>query len=70
MKPYIVFNTEKRKEATNESDKSLFELMINSIYGKSMEYMRKGMKIRIVTNEKDCVKYSSRPTFINSIILF
>ena len=26
------------------------------------------MKIRIVTNEKDCLKYSSRPTFINSII--
>ena len=26
------------------------------------------MKIRIATNEKDCLKYSSRPTFINSII--
>ena len=32
-----------------------------------MENMRKRMKIRIVTNEKDCLKYSSRPTFINSI---
>ena len=26
------------------------------------------MEIRIVTNEKDRLKYSSRPTFINSII--
>ena len=33
-----------------------------------MENIRKRMKIRIVTNEKDCIKYSSRPTFKNSII--
>ena len=26
------------------------------------------MKIRIVNNQRDCIKYSSRPTFINSII--
>ena len=33
-----------------------------------MENMRKRMKICIVTNKKDCIKYSSRPTFKNSII--
>ena len=68
MKPYIDFNTEKRMQATNESDKNFFKLMINSVYGKTMENMRKRMKTRIVTNEKDCIKYSSRPTFKNSII--
>ena len=68
MKPYIDFNTEKRMQATNEPDKKVFKLMINSVYGKTMENMRKRMKIRIVTNQKDCLKYSSRPTFINSII--
>ena len=26
MKPYIYFNTQKRKEATNEADKNLFKL--------------------------------------------
>ena len=41
--------------------------MINSIYGKTMENMRKRIKIRIVTNQKDYIKYSSRPTFKNSI---
>ena len=30
--------------------------------------MRKRMKIRTVINGKDCLKYLSRPTFINSII--
>ena len=68
MKPYIEFNTEKRMQATNEADKDFFRLLINSVYGRTMENMRKRMKIRIVTNEKDCIKYSSRPTFKNSII--
>ena len=68
MKPYIDFNREERMQATNEADKNFFKLMINSVCGKTMENMRKRMKIRIITNEKDCIKYSSRPTFINSII--
>ena len=55
-------------KADNKSDKEFFKLMINSVYGKTMENMRKRLKIRIVTNQRDCIKYSSRPTFINSII--
>ena len=52
MKPYIDFNTQKRKEATNEADKNLFKLLNNAVYGKTMENMRKGIKIRIIENEK------------------
>ena len=65
MKPYIDFNTERRKEATNETDKSLFKLLDNAVYGKAMENMRKRMKVRVASNEKDLVKYASRPTYIN-----
>ena len=50
MKPYIDFNTEKRMQATNDANKNFFELMINSVYGKTMENMRKRMKIHIVSN--------------------
>ena len=64
MKPYIDFNTQKRKEATNEADKNLFKLLNNAVYGKTMENMRKRIKIRITTNEKDFLKYASRPTYI------
>ena len=64
MKPYIDFNTQKRKEATNEADKNLFKLLNNAVYGKTMENIRKKIKIRITTNEKDFLKYASRPTYI------
>ena len=63
MKPYIDFNTQKGKEATNEADKNL-KLLHNAVYGKTMENMRKRIKVRITTNEKDFLKYASRPTYI------
>ena len=65
MKPYIDFNTERRKESTNESDKNHFILMDNAVYSKTMENMRKRIKIRVVKNSKDFIKYTSRPTCVN-----
>ena len=64
MKPYIDFNTQKRKEATNEADKNLFKLLNNAVYGKTMENMRKRIKIRIIKNEKDLIKHTARPAYI------
>lgn len=37
--------------------------MNNSVYGKCMENMRNRIKLRVTTNEKDFVKYASRPTY-------
>ena len=65
MKPYIDFNTQKGKEATNEAHKNLFKLLNNAAYGKTMENMRKRIKIRITNNEKDFRKCASRPTYIS-----
>ena len=65
MKPYIDFTTQKRKEATNEADKNLFKLLNNAVYGKTMENMRKRIKIRIIKSEKDFIKYASKLTYIN-----
>ena len=64
MKKYIDFNTEKRKNAANDLEKDFFKLMINSIYGKTMENLKKRIHVRLVNNEKDFLKYTSRPTYV------
>ena len=53
MKKYIDFNTEKRINAANDFGKRFFKLMINSVYGKTMENLRKRINVRLVNNEKD-----------------
>ena len=65
MKPYIDFNTQKRKEAINKADKNHFKLLNNAVTGKTMENMRNRIKIRVVKNSKDFIKYTSRPTCVN-----
>ena len=39
--------------------------MNNSVYSKTMENLRKRIKIRVVKNSQDFVKYTSRPTCVN-----
>ena len=53
MKTYIDFNTKKRMNATNEFQKAFFKLMINSVYGKTVENLRKRINVRLINNEKD-----------------
>ena len=65
MKPYIDFNIQKRKEATNEADENHFKLLSNAVCSKTMGNMRKRIKIRIIKKEKYFIRYASRSTYIN-----
>ena len=65
MRTYIDFNTQERTITNNEADQNFFKLVNNSVYGKTMENLRKTIKIRAVENSQDFIKYTSRPTCVN-----
>ena len=56
MRSYIGFNTQKRTISNNEAHKKFFKLMKNSVYGKTIENLRKRIKIRVVKNSQDFIK--------------
>ena len=60
LKPYIDMNTELRKLAKHDFEKDLFKLMNNSVFGKTMENIRKH---RDITTDKKRSKLVSEPSY-------
>ena len=68
MEPYIRKNTELRKTAANSFEKDFFKLMNNSVFGKTIENIRKRQNIILVDNRKKAAKLTSRPNFERATI--
>ena len=64
MKKYIDFNTKKILCATNDFEKDFFKLMISSVYGETMENLRKRINVRFLNNKKDFLKHTSKPAYV------
>ena len=63
MEPYITKNTDLRKEAKNAFEKDFFKLMNNSVFGKTIENIRKRQSVGIMDDRKKALKLSSKPNF-------
>ena len=65
LKKYIDFNTDKRKNATNSFEKDFLKLINNSVFGKTMDNLRKRVSVKLFNNFKDYVRCISKPSFIS-----
>ena len=65
VKTILDFNTDKRKNAVNSFEKDFFKLMNNSVFGKTIENLRKRISVKLINNSKNYVRCVSKPDFIS-----
>ena len=56
-------NIKLRKEAKNDFEKDFFKLMINAVFGKPMENVRKHRGVKLVTTDKRRNQLVSKPSY-------
>ena len=63
LKPWVDFNTEKRKQAKSDFEKDMFKLMNNAVYGKTMENVRNHMDFELVHKQERIQKCINNPNY-------
>ena len=65
MKCYIDKNTELRAKGKTKFEKEFFKLMNNSVFGKTMENLRKRVSIELVKDAEKAEKLVNKPNFVD-----
>ena len=63
LKPYVAMNTEFRRNAKNKFEVELFKLMVNAVYGMSLQNVRKHINLKIATNSRTYTKWVAKSNF-------
>ena len=69
LKEWVEFCTKKRAAAKNDFEKDFWKLMANAVYGKTMEDVRKRMKVYFVDDTKRFKRKAAKPSFQRVISL-
>ena len=61
------FNTQKKNRSRKNCDKdrkALYKLMNNVVYRKLMENLRNTINLKLVSNKKNYLKWTSKPSYM------
>lgn len=65
LNSYINYNTEKRKEARMILKKNCFKLLNSDVFGKTVENLRKRIKIKLTGSEDIFMKHGVKANFLS-----
>lgn len=69
MKTWVDFCTEKRSQSTNDFSKNFWKLLVNSVYGKTIESITNKKQVRICRDQKSFSRICSKPNYERHIII-
>ena len=69
MKGYIDFNTRLRTVAKYDFEKDFYKLRNNSVFGKTIENIRRHRDIKLLNNKEDHLKQVMKPNFKGGVLM-